>query len=434
MFKKILKGLGNIVTKVNNFTSNQNTQPTKTIEDYKNDYNAAASRYDADAMQRANEGANAIRRSQGVKEQWATKHINSVRKQQQNNVTQPTSVSKSNNNGLLGAINRVIDKTNNITSGGGKGVNIGGKTFYNVPDGMPDIDAETLDLLNGWYSGRTIKGSGYDAYYDNNYQKIQDRYEYYNKTGQEFLANQMLDAINRYNDGKHTSYLATNTFGDWDTGLLDLYIGNKSKWENATPKERQKYETTNAILRQLYGLEEDNLTYNDLGELRSDLLFGDFIDYGLNKEDRNSIPDIISSSMEVDPKFKTARMMARSHGLFGYKPLGQIKSINGQPFEPDYSGEEAIFNAVKGGYTLTPNQLNQNNNVDSNTSDIINKINNSFGSNKVNSINNTIPINVGDFNGGIYETNSGRFVESGGQIKEISDDEFIRFMEQYYGF
>lgn len=50
----------------------------KTIDDYKKDYDAARLRGDAAGMQAANDGANAIRRQQGVAEQKATSDIASV--------------------------------------------------------------------------------------------------------------------------------------------------------------------------------------------------------------------------------------------------------------------------------------------------------------------------------------------------------------------
>ena len=50
----------------------------KTIDDYKKDYDAARQRGDATGMQAANDGANAIRRQQGVAEQKATSDIAGV--------------------------------------------------------------------------------------------------------------------------------------------------------------------------------------------------------------------------------------------------------------------------------------------------------------------------------------------------------------------
>ena len=50
----------------------------KTIEDYKRDYAEAAARGDAAGMKAANDGANAIRRSEGIAEEKATSDINKV--------------------------------------------------------------------------------------------------------------------------------------------------------------------------------------------------------------------------------------------------------------------------------------------------------------------------------------------------------------------
>lgn len=50
----------------------------KTIDDYKKDYAAAAARGDAAGMKAANDGANAIRASQGQSQQYATSDINKV--------------------------------------------------------------------------------------------------------------------------------------------------------------------------------------------------------------------------------------------------------------------------------------------------------------------------------------------------------------------
>lgn len=436
MFNKILKGLSNIATNVNNFISNQNTKPTKTIKDYQNDYKAAASRGDADAMQRANEGANAIRRSQGVKEQWATDHISSVRKQQQNKVIRPTSASKSNNNGLLGAINRVVDKVNNITSGGGRGVKIGDKTFYNTSDGMPDIDAETLDLLNGWYSGRTIGESGYGNYYNNRLDNLKSLYDRYAKAGYEGESNPMYDAIQSMNAENSTMNLANNVFNNWDTGLLDLYIGNKQKWSDAdvTPEERQKYEKTNAILRKLYGMEEDNFTHNDLGELKADILFGDFLDYGLNKEDRNSIPDITTSSMKIDPKFKTARVMARDNRLFGYEPLGRIVGGNAEAMKEDNFNEmdNLIFSIRDGREYIPLNKQNTSSDVSSEIASQIDSIISSSGKGSTTPTKISNTVDIGD--GVVYETNNGRFINYNGQMAEISEDDYVKMMTQILGF
>ena len=47
----------------------------KTIDDYKKDYAAARAKGDAAGMQAANDGANAIRRSQGVAEERADADI-----------------------------------------------------------------------------------------------------------------------------------------------------------------------------------------------------------------------------------------------------------------------------------------------------------------------------------------------------------------------
>ena len=50
----------------------------KTIEDYKRDYAEAAARGDAAGMKAANDGADAIRRSEGIAEEKATSDINKV--------------------------------------------------------------------------------------------------------------------------------------------------------------------------------------------------------------------------------------------------------------------------------------------------------------------------------------------------------------------
>lgn len=239
----------------------------------------------------------------------------------------------------------------------------------NTANNSPYMSPEVVRLLQGSASGKTAGELGYNAFYKNNLDDLQSRYDNYSSKGNQEMANHYLDAINRFKDEKSAYNLHNTAFKDWDTGLLQRYIQNKNYYEllnmttentpyydqkmidrlkSQVPYTKEELESMNRDLRNFYGMTEDNYTYNDLGQLGADLLWGDFIKYGLDKEKGRDIPAIGSTNEDVDPKFRMAEMLARRDRLFGYEPLGQIKSINGEPFEPDYSGEERLLNAIMG--------------------------------------------------------------------------------------
>lgn len=400
-----------------------------TIEDYQKMYKDAKAKGDADGMQKANQGANAIRKNTGQKEQHATVDINSVRSQQN---TVRSQQSQSNNSGIMNSINKKLDSI----TGNDRGANIGGRYYDDAPSGMPDIDDYNLGLLNNSYSGRTLNDTGYGAYYKNRYDENVNRYNYYMSKGSNEIAQQFKNAIDEYEGGMGTAYQANNVFNKWDTGHLDMYIQNKLKYDKANATEREQLAKTNALLRQLYGLEEDKYTYNDLGQLGSDLFLGDFIKYGLDTEKGRDIPDITTSDMEINPKYEIARQMARSNNLFGYEPLGRLTGDSAEEHKrANYDEDEMFYNSVVNNIPYTPS--NQRNNQYSDVANHIDSIITSSGgkSNGKTNVNDFIPMNDVNPNiGGIYETNNGRFVDYGGELIQLNEDEYINFMQQVLGF
>lgn len=415
------------------------------IEDYQNMYKEAASKGDADGMQKANDGANAIRRQQGVAEQFATDHISSVRKKQQSNNTVVNNNStlidsykpQYNSTGKRVASDEYNDVENTSTDGSFNGFN---------------FSSEVQSLLQGRGSGKTAGDLGYNAYYTNSLNDLQSRYDSYSKAGNQGMANHYLEAIDRFKSDKSAMNLNQTTFKNWDTGLLDTYIQNKKRYEldNLSDVEKTQIAQTNKELREFYGMTEDNLTANDLGQLGADLLWGNFIQHGLESgEDvpqqyslNGKMVDMPGLTKATSRNRDIAQQLARRDNLFGYEPLGRVTGQFADDLRKDVMNEETkMFDAFKSGQTYNPrsnNQSNQYNEINNNSgisSEIGEYISSTGGDGSNVAIQNTIPFDVNNPDaGGLYETQKGRFANINGKITEVSNDDWVEFMTQYYGF
>lgn len=275
-------------------------------------------------------------------------------------------------------------------------------------------------------SNNTLRSRGYYDFYQNELDELQSRYDYYVGKGNQTVADSYKQAVDRKLD-----YLKkVEQFADWDIEDLDRYVHNKTIYHDLTTNPNSRYTKTieelmaeNQALREKYNLTEDILDFNAAGQLGADIIWGDFIKYGLDKEDESAIPAITSSDMKIDPKFEIARSLARRDYLFGYKPLGEVTSINGKPVVPDYSREEEwLTNAIKTG-TIPKIPKPKTTNDDS-TSKPIN-----------------VPTNTEIFvpltpNGdGIGKTSDGKYFVSDGDYKvEVKEVDVINYFTELYGF
>jgi len=73
----------------------------------------------------------------------------------------------------------------------------------------------------------------------------------------------------------------------WD---LHDYITNKAEAQriyNETGVWDKELAKANQALRDKYGIKEDNFTYNDLGKIRANIIFGQFLKYGLESDNKD---------------------------------------------------------------------------------------------------------------------------------------------------
>lgn len=156
----------------------------KTIADYKKDYEAARARGDAAGMQAANDGANAIRRAQGLAEEKATQDISNVRNQQTTvpkvnystgSSNQSAAVSSSSKTGASKSSSGLGSLINNVAGSLAGGVNslvnmvTGGGSSLNLPSTPKNPQTSQVNNFDpskvGSLHGQSIAGKY--LWYDN---------------------------------------------------------------------------------------------------------------------------------------------------------------------------------------------------------------------------------------------------------------------------
>ena len=204
----------------------------KTIEDYQREYQEARKRGDAAGMQAANDGANAIRQSQGQSAQYATSDINKYK----------------NNSGT----NNVSVSSGNTSSGGGKSSSSSG-SYQNYTGGNQEMDNKLSYWQNKYQEARQNGDWQGMQNANNEANKIRNEYGY--------AAQHATDDINKYRPSESGS-------GSWGSGYYNQgYMNNMNNWYSQIQSEleaAQKAAVEQAV-GQLESQKDDiDQSYDDL--------------------------------------------------------------------------------------------------------------------------------------------------------------------------
>lgn len=384
--------------------------------------------------------------------------------------------SKDNLAKSLANVNSAVKNAISPTSPIGMALNIGLNSASNSVKNSP-----TSTNARGSTSGNTLASRGYDAFYDKEYKDLENRYNYFTENKNESVAKTYKDAMAR----TLSNMDIYNTFKDWNTNDLDVYIHNKMNWEKLnmdtknTPyydqatidrmkgevaKTKEQIEAENKYLRDRYGLAQDNYIYNDLGQLGADLIWGDFLKQGIDKSGGKEVSDILKSSKGkdgkeiltdyktgdvVDPKFNVARMLARRDNLFGYEPIGKASGNIVDSIKNTMMDSEAeMLNRIANGQSIKdlPTSVHiggegvRMNTGEGSVNALYDSINKRFTKSdnvnlNANDMQNIIPVDANNPQlGAVYETPTGRMLEIDGQQMPLSDDDFVKYMEMILGF
>lgn len=204
----------------------------KTIEDYQREYQEARKRGDAAGMQAANDGANAIRQSQGQSAQYATSDINKYK----------------NNSGT----NNVSVSSGNTSSGGGSSSS-GSGSYQNYTGGNQEMDNKLSYWQNKYQEARQNGDWQGMQNANNEANKIRNEYGY--------AAQHATDDINKYRPSGSGG-------GSWGSGYYNQdYMNNMNNWYSQIQAELEAAQraAVDQAVGQLESQKYDiNQSYDDL--------------------------------------------------------------------------------------------------------------------------------------------------------------------------